>query len=586
MNYISNIGGLELYKNVEFPVIVGNPNSATALCVVWQDVKSVMEGNPSFKDAFALIGNLRSPFGVNIILYNLALNPQIKRLVVWGPDKLSNTNVGIAGKNTLVSLWSNGIDDKMQINGTPFRLVDEIDRDVLKSILKNVELKEIGQDAAPEAQRLQADASTKYMNPVRFNEFIVKAPDELPSERYTYLIREKKGADAYLRLLYAIWKYGIKTPFNEGEPDVKEIRDAVVVIENENPEDIYLPDWLLKTKELGLTKESLENYYKAQLTTEPYTTQLFEGVSRFERPKDYSYMYTELIHAFPRPQEVDRTIKDLFENKGYGAAKEFVRLNTQKDKESTDALIAAVEAKSLPDKEKLEILVEGLIPKTDQIANVIDRIKRKSVDLDKEVILWDVRYHSKLESGRPCLMKFSFSVRNERVDMHVFVRSHDIGQGWFYNFYGIVRLLGRVAKESGKRPGFIVVESQSAHIYQKDWQIFEKLIKERIDDAPINAYFDPEKDLDPRGIVNIVVVDGTIKLKLQNPETGGILLELEGKTARQLLYKIKHFDIVSRTDHAVFIGSELAKAEMCLKLGIEYKYDTTIELPNGERLVS
>ncbi len=586
MDYISNVDGLELYKNVEFPVVVGNPSSGTALCVVWQDVKSVMDANPSFKDAFALIGNLRSPFGVNIILYNLAMNPQIKRLVVWGADKLSNTDIGIAGKNTLVSLWNNGFDDRGQINGTPFRLVDEIDKKVLASILKNVELKDIGSGATPDAQELQLESGAKYMEPVRFSEFVVRAPDMLPSERYTYLIREKKGADAYLRLLHSIWKYGIKHPINEGESDVKEIRDAVVVIENENPDDVYLPDWLLKTKALGITKESLENYYKAQFTAEPYTTQIFEGVRKFERPKDYSYMYTELLHAFPRPHEVDRTIKDLFERKGYDAAKEFVKLNSQRDKSGTEALIAAVEAKGLPEKEKLDILVEGLMPKTDQIANVIDRIKRKSSELDKEAILWDVRYHSKLETGRPCLLKFSFSVRNDRVDLHVFVRTHDICQGWFFNFYGITRLLGRVARESGKRPGFVVIESQSAHVYQKDWQTVESLIKERVDDAPINMYFEPEKDLDPRGIVNIVVVDGTIKLKLQNPETGGILLELEGKTARQLLYKIKHFDIISRIDHAVFIGAELAKAEMCVKLGIGYKYDTTIELPNGGRLAS
>ena len=215
-------------------------------------------------------------------------------------------------------------------------------------------------------------------------------------------------------------------------------------------------------------------------------------------------MYTELLPRIPEAPEVDRTVKDLFERKGYGAAKEFVMLNSQMDGKA-DALVAAVEKEGLQDKEKLEILLEGLIPKTDQIANVIDRIRRKSADLDKEAILWDVRYHSKLESGRPCLLKLSFSVRKDKVDVHVFFRSHDICQGWFFNYYAIVELLGRVARESGTRPGFVVMESQSAHIYQKDWQTVEKLIKERIDDAPINEYFDPEKDLDPRGIVNIVV---------------------------------------------------------------------------------
>jgi len=44
----------------------------------------------------------------------------------------------------------------------------------------------------------------------------------------------------------------------------------------------------------------------------------------------------------------------------------------------------------LDDEKKVEVLLEGLSPTVDQVANVIDRIKRKNVDLDKEIIMWDV----------------------------------------------------------------------------------------------------------------------------------------------------------------------------------------------------
>ena len=586
MAYVSNVNGLELYKHEEFHVEVGNPDSSVALCLLWQDMKRVLADNPSFKETFAIIGNLRSPFGVNVILCNMALNPQIRHIIVWGPDKLSNTSVGIAGRDAILSLWNKGFDESGQINGTPFKLMDEIDRNVLKDILKNVELHDMSSSPVPDTSKLNLKSAERYMKPVAFKEFVAKIPEVLPSEGYTYLVREKKAADAYLQLLYNIWKYGNRTPIDEGGEPLKEIRGALVVVESEDLDDIYLPEWLLNAKALRISKESLENYYKTQFTDEPYKSHVFKDIYLFDKPKDYPYMYTELINAFPRPAEVDNTIKDLFENKGYEAAKEFVKFNSYFDKDKTGALIAEVEKEKLSDQEKLAILVEGLMPKTNQVANVIERIKRKSADLDKEIILWDVRVHSKLESGRPCLIKFSFSVREGAVDVHVFARSHDICQAWFFNFYGIAKLLGRVAKESNKRSGRIIIESESAHIYKHDWQTVEQLIKERIENAPINMYFSPEQDTDPRGIVNIVTVEGMIKLKLQNPKTGDILLELDGKTARELLYKIKHFGIISRIDHAVFIGSELAKAEMCLKLGIPYKYDTAIELPNGERLVS
>lgn len=586
MSYTTVVNGLELYKHSEFPVVIGNTKSSLALCVVWQDVERVINFYPEFKEKFAIIGNLRSPFGINVILYNLALNPHIKHVVIWGPDKLSNTNIGLAGKNALLALWNNGFDEQKQITGTPFKLVDELNATIIPTILKNVQVHEMSNQEKLDLNNLPNASLEKYMEPVKFPEFVVKAPETLPSEGFTFLIRDKKGADAFLLLLHHIWKYGQKTKIDVEGEEVKEIRGPAVVIENEDPDSIYLPDWLLETKALGISKESLENYFQTQFSPELYRKEIFNGVTKFERPRDYSYLYAELMYAFPRPEEIDNTVSRLFDKGGYEAAKSFLVINSHLNIEETKSLIKKVEESNLSDKEKVEVLLEGLIPKVDQVANVIDRIKRKNVDLDKEIILWDVRYHTKLESGRPCLLKFSFTVRNDKIDVHVFVRSHDVGQAWFFNFYGITKLLGKIAKETGYKPGYAIIESESAHLYQRDWETVEKLLKEKFEEEPIRMYFDPERDSDPRGIVNIAVIDGMIKMKLQNLITGEILFEAEGKTARELMYKVKHNHLLSRTDHAAFVGSELAKAEMCMKLGIEYKYDNPIELPTGERVIS
>ena len=580
------IDGLELYKHSEFPVVIGNPKSSLALCVVWQDVERIMNFHPEFKEKFAIIGNLRSPFGINVILYNLALNPHIRHVVVWGPDKLSNTNIGLAGKNALLELWKSGIDEQRQIVNTPFKLVEEIDATVVPTILQNVQAHETSNQEKLDLNSLPNSPAEKYMEPVKFPEFVVKAPETFPSEGYTFPIREKKGADAFLSLLHHVWKYGKKTPKDIEEEDVKEIRGPVVVVENEDPDNIYLPDWLLNAKALGISKESLENYYQTQFSPETYRKEIFEGVAKFERPMEISYLYAELIYAFPRPEEVENTVKKLFEKGGYEAARSFLVINSKLDGEDAQKLVQKVDASDLSDEKKVEVLLEGLIPVVDQVANVIDRIKRKTVDLDKEIITWDVRYHTKLETGRPCLEKFSFSVRDGKIDVHVFVRTHDIGQAWFFNFYGITKMLGNIAKETGYKSGYVIIESQSAHIYQRDWETVKKIIKEQVEEKQVRMFFDPETDADPRGVVIIDVVDGMIKVKFQNQKTSEMLMELEGKTAKDVMYKIKHYKMVSRTDHATFIGSELAKAELCMKLGIKYNYDNPIELPTGERIVS
>lgn len=512
------------------------------------------------------------------MLYNLALNPHITQIVVWGPDKLSNTPIGLAGKEALLKLWH-------QKAGVE-KLVEPIQQDTLETILNHVTVAEISDQAKLNLETLGSVPEGPYMDPVFFPEFVVAAPDTMPSERYTYPIRDMKGADAYLALLHTVWKYGVKTKIDEDSEEVKEIRGATVVVEQENPDDFYLPDWLEKADAFGLTWDSLDQYYRTQFSAELYRKEIFPGVFTFERPRDYSYLYAELMYAFPRLQVLDDSVTEIFEEEGYPAARDFLMKHTTVPHEKAANLVQAVEKKIKPEKKRIGILLEGLIPRLDQIAYVIDRIKRKPFDLDKEVVLWDQRYHTALESGRPCLFKFSFTVRNDQIDIHVFVRSHDIGRAWFFNFYGITQLLGAIAKETGYKPGMITIESQSAHIYQRDWTNVEAFLKENLTQKVPRMYFDPNRDSDPRGIVNVSLVDGKIKAKLQDTGTGNVLFELEGKSARELLYKLKHFNFISRVDHAAFIGSELAKAEVCLKLGIPYRYDNPIELPNKEKIYS
>ncbi|MBI2641610.1 hypothetical protein HYW87_03390 [Candidatus Roizmanbacteria bacterium] len=574
--YFSSVNGMQLYKFKEYPVQVGNPESSAALCIVWQSLENVIRYYPEFIKQFAIIGNLRSSFGTNIIIYNLALNPHITKLFVWGPDKLSNTDIGVFGKNTLLSIWKD--------NSNEVAIAEEIDRKVFATIRANVQLEDLSSEKKLDVKGIPAKTKP-YMGQTFFPEIKVKTPETFPSENYTYPIRVKKGADGYLSLLYHINKYGKVGKIDQAEEDVKEIRGAVVVIENEDPANIFLPEWLTKTKELNTSANSLENYYKTQFSPDVYKKEIFPGVSIFERPRDYSYLYAEQIFAYPRPKEIDDAVFTLLKKKGYKTTIQYLSRHSRLSKKKTREFIRLV-SRVRGKKKKIAILLEALIPRVDQVANVIERIKRKKDDLDKEIVLWDTRYHSRLESGRPCIMKISFIVRDEKIDLHVFARSHDIASAWFYNFYGVTRLLGKVAAETNYKPGFIIIESESAHIYKRDWEKVNKLVKKYVEDAQPRMFFDPVLDSDPRGIVNVEVYENSIKLKLQDLKTGTILHELTGRSARELIYKLKHYGFISRVDHGMFIGGELAKAELCMKLKIPYRYDNPIKLPGGEQITS
>ena len=48
---------------------------------------------------------------------------------------------------------------------------------------------------------------------------------------------------------------------------------------------------------------------------------------------------------------------------------------------------------------------------------------------------------------------------------------------------------------------------------------------------------------------------------------------IKGKTAESVYAKIVEMGLVSRLDHAAYLGSELAKAEIALRTGKEYIQD-------------
>ncbi len=579
-NFISQIKGLEFFKFQEYPVSVGNPKSSSALCIVWQSLDTIIKFFPWLVDKCAIVGNLRSVFGANIILYNLALNPQIRRLYVWAPDKLSNTPIGVEGRNNLSALWKN------PVSNLSVKIVNEVDLKIFEKIRTNVNLIDLSDQKKLTESMIPTLNEQPYMEKTIFPTFVVKAPDTMPSENYIYPIRVKKGADGYLSLLHHTWRYGDKEIIDRQSEEVKEIRGAIVVVEDEDPDSIFLPDWLTNSKELNISKESLENYYRTQFSPDFYNIKLFENVYKFERPRDYSYLYSELIFAYPRPSEIDDAVFRLFKKNGYKEVKKYLGKYSRLPKKEAKKLIKEIEKSRFSPRKKIKIMLEALLKPIDQVEYVIDRIKRKKEDLDKEIVLWDVWRNTELESGRPCLFKLSFSVRKNIIDVHVFVRSHDIFKAWFYNYFGITKLLGKISRETGYKSGFIIIESQSAHIYKRDWDSTRSLIKKLIDEKDPRMFFDPIIDSDPRGVVNVEVVDKKIKVKLQDLKTGNLLFEIKGRTARELLYKIKHLQLISRVDHGVFIGGELAKAEICIKLGVPYKYDNPIKLPTGESIVS
>jgi len=69
-----------------------------------------------------------------------------------------------------------------------------------------------------------------------------------------------------------------------------------------------------------------------------------------------------------------------------------------------------------------------------------------------------------------------FKLRDGRLHLSIFFRSHDFAGAYPANLYGLARLLQYVSGQVGAEPGSISTTSSSAHIYEHDWDFVERML--------------------------------------------------------------------------------------------------------------
>ncbi len=172
----------------------------------------------------------------------------------------------------------------------------------------------------------------------------------------------------------------------------------------------------------------------------------------------------------------------------------------------------------------------------------------------------------------PCLNLVQARVRDSKLYLTAYFRSHDVFRAWLLNAFGLRKLQAHVAQRVGDcMLGDLVIVSQSAHIYADSWQAARTLTRERARDYLKN----PRLIRDPRGSFNIRIEGFQIHVDHYSP-AGGLLANFTGTQARQLQRELAFY--ISRVDHAIYLGAELAKAEIALKHNLPYTQDRELRL--------
>ncbi|RLB84139.1 MAG: hypothetical protein DRH24_06000 [Deltaproteobacteria bacterium] len=199
----------------------------------------------------------------------------------------------------------------------------------------------------------------------------------------------------------------------------------------------------------------------------------------------------------------------------------------------------------------------------DGLAKVAERLLKDNEDRKCFIALWDTGNDLRGKST-PCLVSLFFRYYEKKLTLTAAYRTHNAIDAWIYNFYGLKAILDFVADKTDMEPGAITVISNSISIDLDESTIARAaLLVEKSRKSSIKT--------DPNGNFIITVDKQKNEIIVQHCTEDGLLInEYRGKKAESIQHKLYKDMALSDLNHAMYIGRQLAQAEMSLKYGFEF----------------
>ena len=453
---------VKLYQSDKYGVYVGKGN--VGFCTVWNEPKAVLQLAPDLDKKAALVGTLYSSYGVNIILRNLALNPSIRRLYLWGHGPLSNTQFGVVGSGVLKKLWENGLDEDGAVIGTTYKLEAEIERKIIDLIREKVDLVDVSQRQLKEAVKdIDQSEEEPYMKATSFPEAAIAEMDEWPSEQVGWLVRGQGIIDTWSRVVERIMRYGTVKGTQYGSQQ-KELIGVTWVVHDEDPKNPKIPqEWPEElTKLVGASKGAIDEYHKVFMSA--------------DKPEGVAYTYGNRLKRYPVPGTKQKTLN--------------------------------------------------------QIKDSIIRNLQESPDSRRAVATTMVPWVDATSDEPPCITQIQCLQNGGKLHFLVTVRSHDIFKGAVPNAFGLLNLQAEIAKETGFEMGVLQITSQSAHIYESDWEEAKRLVKCMYWERPVQKL--KVDGADPRGVFVVRVIKGKLEVDFNSTEGQTLMQDASGNDSLRL----------------------------------------------------
>lgn len=199
----------------------------------------------------------------------------------------------------------------------------------------------------------------------------------------------------------------------------------------------------------------------------------------------------------------------------------------------------------------------------DALSECIARLKENTQDRRSFISLWDTRSDMTAQQSTPCMVTIFFRVLQGRLTLSATFRVHNAIDAWLQNLYGLMAIQRTVCDAISVPAGAITIISHSISLNLSDYDKISGVIKEK----GKKFRFRP----DPCGQFRVSVEDGFIVVR--QLLDGNVVNEYRSKKAERLQYELNRDSAISDIGHAIFIGRQIARAEMCLKRGEAFTED-------------
>ncbi len=199
----------------------------------------------------------------------------------------------------------------------------------------------------------------------------------------------------------------------------------------------------------------------------------------------------------------------------------------------------------------------------DQIGNALGHLKKSPHTRRAAAFTWNVHEDS-VSKNPPCLTQITWNIKYGKLYETAVFRSHDIFGGWPLNAFALRELQNSMASDLGIEPASLTIISNSAHIYENNFGQAADIIREH--HSGRSSGFSE----DNLGYFTVKLENREIVASHHLPDGQETEFVFRGPDAAGVYRKILHESLVSRMDHAAYLGSELSRAEHALKSGEIY----------------